>query len=663
MGLLSRPRNYAQSRTLQSNSRMPRGAIALATALVALVASSLVAGGTGVANAATGGFSPRGIPLNGQVLLGAATTNDIENLESTVGGTLGLHRLYYGSGQVNGAVDQARKDLAKGRIPWMSFKAPSSWASMATGSGDAWAKDLATKLGDLNGPVWVAINHEPEGDGAAADWKRMQQRLAPIFRAEPTIAYTIILMGWKQFFSNDPSVSMDAYWPGKQYVDVLAVDPYNWYDTSSNGAKKYTWDELDKYYTALDKWRTSSGNTDVPWAVAETGWTDSAAAVRQNATSPDGKTVSTEGTGADWLVRGFDDMKAMGGIGMAYFHVAPSVNNEPADWTWPVATSNKINAFRNALAKSSRFTDSPSGALSAPEAPSGLTASATGPGTIALTWKASTGATSYAVRRNGTVVGSTSGTGYTDGGLTASTSYSYSVTASNSAGTSAASTSASATTSSSGSSSTAVTFRASATATANASQATLTVPSQLQTGDTMVLFASTNTGTAASLAASGWTKAGERSLTDLRTVMWTRVAQAGEAGDAVGVTVPVVSKIDLTLVAYSGATSAEPISAWASRADSANSPEHESPGLVLPDSNSVVLTYWVDKSSSTTSWSLPGGQVRRAQNSGSGGGHLTSVASDSGKASPNGAWAGITATADAPSSRSTTWSVALTSAK
>ena len=38
---------------------------------------------------------------------------------------------------------------------------------------------------------------------------------------------------------------MDVYWPGKQYIDVLGFDPYNWYDTSnSSGAKNYTWTEL-----------------------------------------------------------------------------------------------------------------------------------------------------------------------------------------------------------------------------------------------------------------------------------------------------------------------------------------------------------------------------------------------------------------------------------
>ena len=50
----------------------------------------------------------------------------------------------------------------------MSFKLPHSWGEMAAGAGDAWAKNLAARFGRLNGPVWLAFHHEPEGDGLDA---------------------------------------------------------------------------------------------------------------------------------------------------------------------------------------------------------------------------------------------------------------------------------------------------------------------------------------------------------------------------------------------------------------------------------------------------------------------------------------------------------------
>ncbi|NUR98602.1 MAG: chitinase [Kribbellaceae bacterium] len=80
-----------------------------------------------------------------------------------------------------------------------------------------------------------------------------------------------------------------------------------------------------------------------------------------------------------------------------------------------------------------------------PPAPTGLSGTASGT-SINLSWSAASGATSYNVYRNGTKVGSPTGTSYTDSGLAANTSYSYQVSASNSAGEGAKSSSVSVTT-------------------------------------------------------------------------------------------------------------------------------------------------------------------------------------------------------------------------
>ena len=69
-----------------------------------------------------------------------------------------------------------------------------------------------------------------------------------------------------------------------------------------------------------------------------------------------------------------------------------------------------------------------------PTAPGSLTATATGPATVALSWQASTdnvGVTGYTVYRGTTAVATVDGstTSYTDSGLTPGTQYSYTVTA------------------------------------------------------------------------------------------------------------------------------------------------------------------------------------------------------------------------------------------
>ncbi|MDR1220670.1 MAG: fibronectin type III domain-containing protein [Treponema sp.] len=97
------------------------------------------------------------------------------------------------------------------------------------------------------------------------------------------------------------------------------------------------------------------------------------------------------------------------------------------------------------------------GGTTAPNAPTGVTASALSSSSVNVSWTAAPGATSYKVYRSGspsgtyTQVGSPSSASYTDTGLSSGTTYYYKVSAVNSAGESAQSSYTSATTSSSSS--------------------------------------------------------------------------------------------------------------------------------------------------------------------------------------------------------------------
>ena len=72
-----------------------------------------------------------------------------------------------------------------------------------------------------------------------------------------------------------------------------------------------------------------------------------------------------------------------------------------------------------------------------------------------------------------------------------------------------------------------------------------------------------------------------------------------------------------------------------------------------------VVSYWADKSSATTGWTLPAGQTQRSISLGTGPGRITSVASDLNAAAATGASPARTATANGSTGKATMWTVVL----
>jgi chitodextrinase len=81
-----------------------------------------------------------------------------------------------------------------------------------------------------------------------------------------------------------------------------------------------------------------------------------------------------------------------------------------------------------------------------PQSPANLTANAISTTAIALSWSASSGATGYLIKRDGSQIATTSSLVFTNTGLSAATQYCYTLTATNAAGSSAETTPACATT-------------------------------------------------------------------------------------------------------------------------------------------------------------------------------------------------------------------------
>jgi hypothetical protein len=269
-------------------------------------------------------FSPRGLPKCGAYLgqtYGANT--DPRRVEKNLGRRLGVRRTFFRADQVDWAVDIARADLRKGRLPWMSFKLPRSWGEMAAGDGDRWAKNLAARFGRLNGPVWLAFHHEPEGDGSMQDWRRMQEHLTPIVRAHDNLAMTVIVTGWHQFYG-ESKYRLSNIWPRRVNVDVAGFDIYNQLGVVKDGEENTDGTNLQTdYFRKIGPW---AKRHNVAWGLAETGITHKAARRHPH-----------------WIKDTHRRLARAGGVAMAYFNT--HLNSIAA---WQLSTRPKRAGYREA---------------------------------------------------------------------------------------------------------------------------------------------------------------------------------------------------------------------------------------------------------------------------------------------------------------------------
>ena len=203
-----------------------------------------------------------------------------------------------------------------------------------------------------------------------------------------------------------------------------------------------------------------------------------------------------------------------------------------------------------------------------------------------------------------------------------------------------------------------VAFRSAASSNGNVLTGTVTVPGNVASGDTMVLFITVNRDTTITTPPDGWTQLGAVASTPTDTWSWvfTRTAPDGYAGTDVEVTFADRSKTDMSLLAYSGTA---PVTlAIGDEADTASN-THTAPDVPITITDSWVLAYWADESSDNTGWTLPVGITERTSSVGTGGGRITAIVGDTGPL-PIGIWSGATATSNTVSSKAPTWSVLLT---
>ncbi len=256
------------------------------------------------------------------------------NVDRTTTG-VDVDRWYGGPGDIDKAVTRAKLNQSKGIRTWLSFKLPYTWAQMASGSGDVWAKGVYAKLDALNFPVWVAFHHEPEGDGVTTDWRKMQDRLSRMVPGGITgdIKFWLIVTGWTQEFNpSDTANQWSTLYPTGAPIYGIAYDApylkygYEWVNGVKSTKMDTGWTEASVYVEKLAARAKSLG---VKAGIGEYGFSDEAFAKDKT-----------------WLDRFVASAKANKLEGVSYFDTQ---FNSKRSWYLGSATSAKRAYFNSVM--------------------------------------------------------------------------------------------------------------------------------------------------------------------------------------------------------------------------------------------------------------------------------------------------------------------------
>jgi hypothetical protein len=147
-------------------------------------------------------------------------------------GPVYARRLFGDLSNTTRTISTARSEIAAGRYPILSFKLPNNdWVGAASGRYDSQLRSLRDKLAALPGPLFVTIHHEPNGDGTAADFARMQRRVLPILRTPTNVDAGVIMNGFiwspRSFGASDAEIAEWLPADVRGLSEVVAADFYH----------------------------------------------------------------------------------------------------------------------------------------------------------------------------------------------------------------------------------------------------------------------------------------------------------------------------------------------------------------------------------------------------------------------------------------------------
>jgi hypothetical protein len=143
------------------------------------------------------------------------------------------------------------------------------------------------------------------------------------------------------------------------------------------------------------------------------------------------------------------------------------------------------------------------------------------------------------------------------------------------------------------------------------------------------------------------------------TRAWRKVAGAGDAGTAVRITALTYSKANMVVVAYRGTDALDPVASFVRAAGKVGATAHTTRPAPVDQAASWAVSYWTHKDPSTTALIPPSEVTVRASGTQSGTGRVTGLLADSGASVLTGTYGGLTATASAPASNASVWTIIL----
>lgn len=194
--------------------------------------------------------------------------------ESMIGRRMALDRQYYKWTQRFPTAEDVRSEaLGRALVLSWSTRRPDgsrvSWRAIAGGRYDRAIDQRARGLAELSGPVYFSFDPEPGRppfrgpmQGTPQDFVRAYRHLHDRLLRDGVRNLVFVLTLAASVYTQGLA---SQWWPGAEYVDVLAADGYNWYGC---GVHKSPWFSFQRVFRAFYEYGAA---THLPLMILEWG--------------------------------------------------------------------------------------------------------------------------------------------------------------------------------------------------------------------------------------------------------------------------------------------------------------------------------------------------------------------------------------------------------